>query len=198
MIDDRKPVLVRSDAGSTPPRHTESRDEAGKHDATIARLGQPHYASVIEVGCATGSLSARLWQRCDRFLGLELSDGALRVARKRMAQGSNVALRQVEVPRRWPRRKADLIVLSGVLSCLEEAGLRELARCVDRSLMSLGEVVIVCPSGDTGAPVPGIAAAQIVVHSLVGLRTAEVTEHPQAAGFVHYTLRCRGGRKARV
>jgi hypothetical protein len=56
-----------------PSNHSPSLYERAKYGATLARLRRPYYASVVEVGCSVGVLSARLRLRCDRFLGLDLS-----------------------------------------------------------------------------------------------------------------------------
>lgn len=168
-----------------------SRYEREKYDATLARLMRPHYASVIEVGCSIGVLSAGLRQRCDRFLGLDLSARALHLAGKRLAHCSNVALRQVEVPHRWPRRKADLIVLSEVLYYLTEDELSHLAKRIDHTVLPGAEVVIVAWSGPTGTQLSGTQAARIFIKSLAGLRQVQVTAHPPVRkGYLHYTLAC--------
>ena len=177
--------------GSNDPwNYTTSRYEREKYEATLARLRRPHYASIIEVGCSVGVLSALLRLRCDRFLGLDLSERALQLAGRRLAHCNNVSLRQVEVPRRWPRRKADLIVLSEVLYYLTEDELFDLADCVDRSVLPGSEVVIVAWSGATGTNLSGDQAARIFIQALSSLRPIHVTEHTSAHGYVHYTLDC--------
>jgi hypothetical protein len=108
----------------------------------------------------------------------------------RLAHCNNVALRQVEVPRRWPRRKADLIVLSEVLHDLTEDELFHLAECVDGSVFPGGEVVIVAWSGATGTDLSGAQAAQIFIKALSSLRPLHIMEHTPADGYVHYTLDC--------
>ncbi|MDX5403218.1 MAG: nodulation S family protein [Rhodobacterales bacterium] len=177
--------LYRND--NDPWNYTSSGYERDKYDATIARLTRPHYASVIEVGCSIGVLSARLRLMCDRFLGLDLSERALRLAGRRLAHCSNVALRQVEVPHRWPRRKADLIVLSEVLYYLDRDELAHLAECVDSSLLPGAEVVIVAWTGRTGTALSGIAAARIFIDALSRLRALQIVKHPAVEGYVHFT-----------
>jgi trans-aconitate methyltransferase len=178
-------------ASPDPWNYTASPYEQQKYAATLAALLQPHYASAIEVGCSIGVLSAQLAARCDRFLGLDLSPTALQLARQRLASCRNVALRQVEVPRQWPRRKADLIVLSEVLYYLSEAELAMLARHVDASLMPGGEVVIVASRGPTDTPLTGLAAARAFTRALCGLRRLQGLAHAPAKGYLHRTLRCQ-------
>ncbi|MDX5412034.1 MAG: nodulation S family protein [Rhodobacterales bacterium] len=191
MHSERKAHFDQLYQGDNDPwNYTSSGYERDKYDATLARLTRPHYASVIEVGCSIGVLSARLRLMCDRFLGLDLSERALRLAGKRLAHCNNVALRQVEVPRRWPRRKADLIVLSEVLYYLSEDELAHLAECVDTSLMPGAEVVIVAWTGRTGTPLSGVASARIFIDALSRLRPLRVTKHPAVEGYVHFTAVC--------
>jgi len=178
-------------ASSDPWNYATSPYEQQKYTATLAGLLRPHYSSAIEVGCSIGVLSAQLCQRCDRFLGLDLSPTALELARRRLAHCRDVALRQVEVPRQWPRRKADLIVLSEVLYYLDEAELAELARHVDGSLMPGGEVVIVASRGPTDTPLCGLSATRVFTRALRRLRRMEGLVHALAKGYLHRTLRCR-------
>ena len=56
--------------------------EAAKYDATIAALA-PRYASALEVGCSIGVLTARLAERCERLLAIDVAEGALAHARER-------------------------------------------------------------------------------------------------------------------
>lgn len=184
-------------ASSDPWNYVASPYEQQKYAATLAGLLRPHYASVIEVGCSIGVLSARLCLRCDRFLGLDLSPSALQLARKRLAHCRDVALRQVEVPRQWPRRKADLIMLSEVLYYLDEAELAALARHVDGSLMPGGEVVIVASRGSTDTALSGLAATRVFTQALRRLRKLDGMVHAPATGYLHRTLRCRALEQGR-
>jgi SAM-dependent methyltransferase len=167
-----------------------------RHAAILARLTRPHYASVIEVGCSIGGLSGWLRQRCDRFLGIDMSERSLRTARLRLAHCDNVALRQVEVPRRWPRRTADLIVLSDLLPCLNADALSKLARRVDRSLMPGAEVVILVSTTGPDRDLTGPAAARVFMRALSRLRPLRVSFYPEEGAYQHYTLICARGAKA--
>ncbi|WP_409697084.1 class I SAM-dependent DNA methyltransferase [Yoonia sp.] len=172
-----------------PLSHTFSAAQA-KSDAILARLTKPHYVSVIEVGCAVGTLSALLQARCDRFLGIDLSSTAIERAKTRLAHCNNVGLRQVSVPHRWPRRQADLIVLSETLHHLSAKALRDLARCINSSLIPGSEIVVLVRPGNTDTRLSGAQAAQIFIHALAALRTLQIYQHLQAPGYVHYTLLC--------
>ena len=59
--------------------------EAGKYEQTLAALDRPRYARALEVGCSIGVLTAQLAARADSLLGVDVSEKALDVARKRCA-----------------------------------------------------------------------------------------------------------------
>lgn len=169
--------------------------EQQKFAATLAGLHRPHYASGIEVGCSIGVLSAGLQRRCDRFLGLDLSPTALQLAHRRLAHCSNVALRQVDVPHHWPRRRADLIMLSEVLYYLDAEELSALAGHVHRSLLPGGEVVIVSFRGETGTPLSGLAASGLFIRALCRLRPFRAVVRPTNGSYLHRTLLCEAGER---
>lgn len=172
--------------------------EKVRHAALIARLSRPRYASAIEVGCAIGALSAALRLRCDRFLGLDLAPTALQLARRRLAHCRNVALRQVSVPERWPRRQADLIVLCDVLHQLDADELNALAHHVHGSLLPGGEVVIAASLAPMSAMradagmANTAAPARAFCKALRSLRPFHATTHRPAGAYLHRTLLCRG------
>ncbi|WP_209428317.1 SAM-dependent methyltransferase [Pararhodobacter sp. SW119] len=181
--------LYRTDPD--PWNYATSPYEQRKYAATLAGLQSPRYASAIEVGCSIGVLSARLRHRCDRYLGLDLSPTALALAKRRLAHYHNVALRQVEVPRHWPRRRADLIVLSEILYYLCPAELSVLARHIDRSLVSGGEVVIVAWRSDTATALSGPTATRLFTRALHGLRPFRRLIHASSDSYLHHSLICQ-------
>jgi ubiquinone/menaquinone biosynthesis C-methylase UbiE len=88
-----------------------------KHDAVLARITVPGGARVLDVGCGTGLLAARL-ERV-RVVGIDLSSGMLERARDRLlpVQGSALAL---------PFRDGSFELVFAVTSLLVPA--RDLAR----------------------------------------------------------------------
>jgi SAM-dependent methyltransferase len=102
-------------AGSSDPWHfATSPYEHGKYDATLAALGDRHFASAFEIGCSIGVLTARLAERCDALLSVDINPKALDAARSRCAALPNVRFAQMTVPREFPDARFDLIVLSEV------------------------------------------------------------------------------------
>ncbi len=164
--------------------------EQKKYAATMAGLQRPRYDSTIEVGCSIGVLSDQLRHRCDRFLGLDLSPTALALAKRRLGHCRNVALRSVEVPRLWPRRRADLIVLSEILYYLSPTELSALARHIDRSLVPGGEVVVVAWRKDTDSALSGPTATRLFTRALRGLRQFRRLVHRSSENYLHHSVIC--------
>ena len=199
MIEHRQTHFERLYRSNPDPwNYATSPYEQQKFAATLSGLQSPRYASAIEVGCSIGVLGAGLRHRCDRYLGLDLSPTALRLARRRLAHCGNVALRQVEVPRRWPRRRADLIVLSEILYYLCPDEVSALARHVALSLVPGGEVVIVACLGDTDTVLSGATATRLFTRALRGLRPVQRLVHASGEGYLHHSLICRPSKRGRT
>lgn len=97
--------------------------EQRKRDVLLAALPRRRYGSVFEAGCSTGALTARLAERCDRVLAVDLSSAALERAARRLAGRSNVELRVASLPAEWPGGAFDLVVLSEVAYYWNDADL---------------------------------------------------------------------------
>lgn len=155
-------------------------DRRDRHAATLAALSFPRYQSAIEAGCATAELGALVASRCDRYLGLDGSDGAVAEARRRLAHLPHARVRRCLLPYGWPKRRADLIVLSGVLSDLVPADLQALARRLHHTLLPGGEIVIVDGHGDTHAR-PAREALHLFLDTLATLGSYRLSDHRESA-----------------
>lgn len=113
--------------------------EAAKYDATIAALDPP-YASALEVGCSIGVLTARLAERCERLLAIDVVESALAEARARVPRAT---FERREVPEEWPDGPFDLIVCSEVLYYLDDAALDEALAEIERTLVPSGTLLAV-------------------------------------------------------
>ncbi len=140
--------------------------EQMKYDVTLAALPSPRYARALEVGCSIGVLSEKLAARCDRFLGVDVSDEAIRMARRRCRLARNASFSVVEVPRQWPHAEYDLIVLSEILYFLTAVEVADLARLVARDLERNGDCVLVNWLGHTDTTLTGERAACLFTESL--------------------------------
>lgn len=174
-------ALFRADPD--PWHYRSSPYERAKYAATLAATAASHFQSVVEVGCANGELGALLAPRAERYLGLDCSAPAITLARARLAGFRHSRVRQCQVPRGWPRRPADLILLSEVAYYLTPDELQHLCARIHTTLMPGGEVVIVCYTGQTQTPLSGAQAAQIVQSGLLTLGGYRCRAHQRAPGY---------------
>jgi LmbE family N-acetylglucosaminyl deacetylase/SAM-dependent methyltransferase len=105
--------------------------EARKRQVLLAALPRQRYRSVLELGCATGVLTARLAERSDQVLGVDIAEAPLQLARRHVP---TARFERRTVPDEWPAGEFDLVVLSEVGYYLSEA---DLDRVIDRILGSL-------------------------------------------------------------
>ena len=113
--------------------------EAAKYEATLAALDPP-YASALEVGCSIGVLTARLAERCDRLLAIDVAESALEQARVRAPRA---IFERREIPEEWPDGPFDLIVCSEVLYYLDDAALDRTLAEIARTLTASGSLLAV-------------------------------------------------------
>ena len=141
-----------------PWRFATSDYERAKYDDTLAALGDRRFASGFEIGCSIGVFTARLVQRCDRLLAVDVSDTALAQAR---AANPGVRFANMRVPDAWPiGEDFDLIVFSEVLYYLDAV---EIDRAASQALTALrpgGTVLLVHWTGPTDYPCSGDEAAE--------------------------------------
>ena len=153
--------------------------ERDKYAASLAALPARRFRSALEVGCSIGELTRLLAPRCDRLLGLDLSDAALGEAAATCAGLAGVTFRQATVPAEWPDGPFDLVVLSEVLYFLVPDDLALLARrCLD-SLGPDGVVLLVNWTGPTDDPLSGEEAAELfIAHAAPRLRPIRQDREP--------------------
>ena len=88
--------------------------ERDKYADTLASLPRERYANAFEIGCAIGVLSARLAERTDALLGVDLNEQVLAEARRRNSGQPHVRFERMMFPRERPDDAFDLIVVSEV------------------------------------------------------------------------------------
>lgn len=143
-----------------PWRFATSEYEREKYAATIGALPERRFASGFEIGCSIGVLTKQLAERCDRLLGVDVSDTALDQARERCprVRFENMDLRSV-----WPPGQFDLILFSEVLYYLGLDGIRRVAEHTASSLAPGGVVALVNWSGPTDGACTGDEAADLFI-----------------------------------
>ena len=88
--------------------------EAQKYEATLAALGSRRFHNAFEIGCSIGVLTAKLAQRCDSLLSVDLNERALAQATVRCRDIPNVRLAHMMVPQEFPSGPFDLVLVSEV------------------------------------------------------------------------------------
>jgi LmbE family N-acetylglucosaminyl deacetylase/SAM-dependent methyltransferase len=114
--------------------------EQRKRAVTLAALPRHRYRSALELGCATGVLTAALSERADVVLGTDISNAPLERARRRAPSARFV---QAALPDEWPSGRWDLVVMSEVGYYLAPA---DLDATIDKVLASLDDdgVLLAC------------------------------------------------------
>jgi ubiquinone/menaquinone biosynthesis C-methylase UbiE len=134
--------------------------EKQKRAATIAAVAHRRYASALEVGCATGMLTAELLAVCDEIVAIDIAETALALAVDRLSDQPQITFQRAEVPSQWPEGEFDLIVLSEVLYFLSLEEIEEVSRLAYRSLRQNGVCLLVNWTGENDLPIDGETAAR--------------------------------------
>lgn len=144
--------------------------EKRKRDLTLASLLRQQYQRVFEPGCANGELSLALAERSVGFLGLDICERAVALARARLAQQTAATVNVGQVPEDWPAGSFDLIVLSELGYYLDEQQWVEVIKLAQRSLRPRGTLLAChwlhpiegCPM--TGAQVHQLLNQHVSLH----------------------------------
>ncbi len=149
-----------------PWRFATSDYERAKYDDTLAALGDRRFACGFEIGCSIGVFTARLVQRCDRLLAVDVSDTALAQAR---AANPGVRFANMRVPDAWPNGETfDLIVFSEVLYYLDPTEIDRAASLALAAFQPGGTVLLVHWTGPTDYPCSGDEAAERFIAATAG------------------------------
>jgi peptidoglycan/xylan/chitin deacetylase (PgdA/CDA1 family)/GT2 family glycosyltransferase len=89
--------------------------EQTKYEQTLELIPQGPFASALELGCAEGQFTAMLARRVDHLVAADISEVALRRARSRCAEWSNVDYLQLDLVTDAVPGTYDLVVCSEVL-----------------------------------------------------------------------------------
>jgi SAM-dependent methyltransferase len=128
--------------GADPWSFATSGYEREKYDRSLAALA-PRYAHALEIGCSVGVFTERLAARCERLLGVDISEHALATARTRCRHLSQVRLERADVTHAFPDGSFDLIVLSEVGYYWSDADLVRARNAIATAGASGGDVLLV-------------------------------------------------------
>ncbi|MDT0575919.1 SAM-dependent methyltransferase [Croceicoccus sp. F390] len=143
------------DGDPDPWNFAHSEYERAKREASIAALPRACYGTALEVGCATGYLTAMLAPLCDRLVALDTSHTALQLASDRLKPFAGVQLVRADVPADWPAGAFDLVVLSEVLYFLGAEEIADVARLACGALAQDGHCLLVNWTGQSNLPLTG-------------------------------------------
>lgn len=135
-------------ANADPWRMESSMYEDAKYIATLAALPHQRYVCAVEIGCSVGVLTARLAERCDDLLAIDVAQAALSRAAK-WCRDLPVRFELSMLPDRQPLGLFDLIVLSEVLYYFDQAGIIKLAETVVKMAAPKADILLVHWLGET-------------------------------------------------
>ena len=115
--------------------------ENRKRAITLAALPAERYESAFEIGCSIGVLTELLAERCASLLAVDISQAAVDRARSRLIGSPQVTVERMDVGRRFPDRRFDLVLLSEVGYYFDTATLDEVLERIETSLGHSGTLV---------------------------------------------------------
>ncbi|KND56962.1 Methyltransferase type 12 [Candidatus Paraburkholderia schumanniana] len=115
--------------------------ERRKRALTVASLPHERYARAFEPGCGNGELTALLAPRCDALIAADLSEDAVALTRRRVAELAHVKVEPMLLPDAWPDGRLDLVVISEIGCYLEEPQLWHIVEHIHQTLSADGAVV---------------------------------------------------------
>lgn len=150
--------------------------EQAKYAHTIEVLSGHTYTAGFEIGCAKGTLTARLAPLCASLQAIDVSGTALRAARQRCEQFHHVSFANMRFPGEAPERMFDLVVLSEVAYYWADADIKIAIQWIKDHLLPGGRIVLVHWTGETDYPQSADEAVSKLQSALEGMITIEIAE----------------------
>jgi SAM-dependent methyltransferase len=172
-----------------PWKFASSAYEQEKYAASLGALSKNYYANALEVGCSIGVFTRQLARRCGRLLAIDAALPALVQAQRRCEDLPNIAFGEACVPGDWPDGSFDLIVFSEVIYYLNEADLKTLVACAERSAARDAAILLVHWTGLTDYPLSGDEASEIFIRQ--SCHFAKVTLQDRTTNYRLDRLECR-------
>lgn len=163
-----------------PWRFATSAYERAKYDATLAALPRPRYAAALEVGCSIGVLTARLAERCERLLAVDVVEAALAEARRRGRDLPQVRFARRRLPGETPEGRFDLVLLSEVAYCWDADDLARAAGYLADALAPGGDLLLVRWIKATNYPLSGDDAAEGLIRAVAPFAAATASARTES------------------
>ncbi|WP_395942875.1 SAM-dependent methyltransferase [Brevundimonas sp.] len=165
-------------AGDDDPWGLETRAyESKKRERTLAILGGERFEAGLEIGCAAGVLTAQLAPYCKTLLAIDVSETALKRARRRLSDYPQVRFQCAAFPEERPDLdRPDLMVLSEVAYYWSDADLIRAGRYIEDALQPGGVIVLVHWLGETDYPQTGDGAVAALARTLDRHVEVEIAE----------------------
>ena len=112
--------------GNDPWKVETSWYERRKYALTVASLPRERYGDCLELGCAFGTMTTLLAERCDSILAVDAAENAIALARKRFASRDGMRFEHAVLPAGLPDVSVDLIVASELLNYFSRPDLDDL------------------------------------------------------------------------
>jgi len=107
--------------------------EQRRRHLIAAILPQHELGHVLEIGCSTGLMAQILAHRAQYWLGLDISEKAIALAQKNLANHANVDLLRADITQHWPNRNFDTYLICDVGYYLSVQQLERLAKQIELS-----------------------------------------------------------------
>jgi cyclopropane fatty-acyl-phospholipid synthase-like methyltransferase len=160
-----------------PWRLSTSAYERGRAAWSMRLLQGRRYATALEVGCGEGHFTARLLDRCERVVAVDLSALALRRARRRFACEPRVQVRWLDIRTADPGGAFDLVFCAELFYYMMLGELADVARRMLSWLKPGGDLCLVHGTSvhdrdpaPQGAAAPGAIGARVLHDGFCRLR----------------------------
>jgi SAM-dependent methyltransferase len=154
--------------------------ERARYETVVAALDERRYERVFEPGCSVGELTWRLAERCGQVVAMDISETAVKKARERCREFSNVDFRVGGLPHQMPDGEFDLIVFSEIGYYFEEDSLHDLGNMLVRRVRTSGTLLAAHWLGSSKDHLLGGDRVHEILNGLSALRLERSERH---AGF---------------
>jgi len=143
--------------------------ERERTETSLRVLEGRRYPTALEVGCGEGVFTARLLDRCDRILAVDISSLAVRRARRRLAGNPRVAVARLDVRVDDPGAAFDLVVCAELFYYWNRRQFDEAAARIAGWVAPGGDLFLVhgtsvhdAGGGGSGTPRHGEMSARVI------------------------------------